>query len=147
VIRSKKRHFIPAVIWFGLIMFLLCLPGNDVPEEPWFSRYSLDKVVHAGLFGILTFLICFGVVKLPLSEIRKRHYYVRLALCVSIWGLVTEFIQLFYIPHRDFELLDWAADSVGAFIALYWCIKYLDRFNNKLEQQIRRVKNIKKAGT
>jgi VanZ family protein len=30
-------------------------------------------------------------------------------------GLTTEFIQKYLVPGRNFDLLDWAADSLGAF--------------------------------
>jgi VanZ family protein len=37
---------------------------------------------------------------------------------VAIWGLATEFIQKYFVPGRSFDLLDFAADSTGAFLAL-----------------------------
>ncbi len=113
----------PGIAWFFLVLTLLCLPGNDLPKaDGWMNFIFFDKWVHAGLFGILTwfFLIPFS------SEIKpgktKWNAALKVALAVSVWGLTTEFIQLFFIPGRNFDLLDWAADSTGVLIAviLYW---------------------------
>jgi VanZ family protein len=38
-------------------------------------------------------------------------------MAVIVWGIFTEIIQL-YVPGRSFDLLDWAADSLGALLAL-----------------------------
>jgi VanZ family protein len=50
---------------------------------------------------------------------------------VIIWGITVEFLQKYFIPGRDFELLDWAADSVGALIALCLSIRILKHLEKK----------------
>jgi len=37
--------------------------------------------------------------------------------------LAIEFIQKFFIPGRSFDLLDWAADSIGALLAFWFSRK------------------------
>ncbi len=108
------KEFLPAILWFVVVLVLLCVPGKDMPE----SRFPLpnaDKLVHCFMFGLMAFLFCrpFLVSDFPTSS-RKKIIFLFIALAVSLWGLATEFIQKYLVLNRDFELLDWLADSLGA---------------------------------
>jgi len=46
-----------------------------------------------------------------------------IALLCGIWGYCSELIQKYWAIGRDYELLDWVADSTGAFIAYLFCRK------------------------
>jgi len=110
--------FLPAVCWFILVGLLLFMPSREMPESNLFKLKGTDKLVHLFLFGVMTFLFCLPVfLSLPVTPKNKKIIYWSVALLVSLWGLSTEFIQKAYVPGRDFELLDWLADSVGALVA------------------------------
>ena len=111
------KKFIPGIAWFFVVLVLTCLPGKDIPTIGWLDKIYFDKWVHIGMFGGLTFLFCFPLYKSYLSNKEKLHYFAKIAIAASIWGLAIEFIQKFYVIGRSFDLLDWAADSTGAFIA------------------------------
>ncbi|MEO6637037.1 MAG: VanZ family protein [Ginsengibacter sp.] len=115
------KKFLPGIAWFFIVLVLTCMPGNDVPKIGWLENLNFDKWVHAGMFGGLTFLFSFPFFKSGFSNIERLHYFIRIALAASIWGLAIEFIQKYFVISRDFDLLDWAADSVGAAIALWFC--------------------------
>jgi len=116
------KKFIPAILWFLLVLFLICLPGQEFPElgewSTWLEKIHFDKWVHTGMFGVMMLLFALPFKYADLHVVKKKSIYLRIALLTSIWGLATECIQL-YIPFRSFDLLDWAADSFGAVIALY----------------------------
>ena len=40
-----------------------------------------------------------------------------IALLTTILGVVLEFLQLYYIPGRTFDISDMVADAIGAFLA------------------------------
>jgi VanZ family protein len=106
-------------------MILVCLPGDDLPTtHAWMDMTFLDKWVHAIMFAVLTFLFLLPVADSTMFRQQKRHYIIRICLSVCILGITTEFIQKFYIPTREFDLLDWAADSAGVLIAFFYCRKY-----------------------
>ena len=63
------------------------------------------------------------------------NYLIRIALAAIVWGITVEFIQKFFIPGRDFDLLDWAADSAGVLIAYWLCVKILKYFEKKAVQK------------
>jgi len=111
------KQFLPGIAWFFLVSVLLFLPGNDLPDTgPWFNFPQFDKLVHIGLFGVLTFLFNFPIFKSNLKKQEKLHWLIRIALAACVWGITSEFIQKFFVPNRSFDLLDWTADSIGIFI-------------------------------
>jgi hypothetical protein len=123
----RAMDFLPAVCWFILVCLLLFMPSREMPDSNLFKLKGTDKLVHLFLFGVMTFLFCLPVfLSLPVTPKNKKIIYWSVALLVSLWGLSTEFIQKTYVPGRDFELLDWLADSAGSFLAyipLHWVLK------------------------
>ncbi|HUS02589.1 MAG TPA: VanZ family protein, partial [Chitinophagaceae bacterium] len=53
----------------------------------------------------------------------RLQYFIKIAIATCIWGLTTEVIQKFFVPGRSFDMFDWAADSLGALIAFWFCKK------------------------
>jgi VanZ family protein len=120
------KKFIPAIGWFFLVLFLICLPGNKFPKtDDWLDKIFFDKWVHIGLFAVLAFLWMKPYVNSTLSKQNILQAIFKIALSVSIWGLATEFIQKYFAFHRSFDLWDWAADSIGALVAFIVCKKML----------------------
>jgi hypothetical protein len=116
--------FLPGIAWFLFGFVLICLPGKDVPDPAWAEIANFDKLVHAGLFGGIVFWFCmpFKTATLPRQE--KLRLFIKLTIAVIIWGITTEFIQKFFVAGRQFDLLDWAADSAGAIIAFFVSRKF-----------------------
>lgn len=127
------KKFLPGIVCFLIVLVLTCMPGKDVPEISWLDGIYFDKWVHAAMFGGLTLLFSWPFYKSNFSPQERLHYFIKIALAASIWGLTIEFIQKFYAVNRDFDLLDWAADSFGALVAFLICKKILitDNFLNR----------------
>ena len=116
-------NFLPGVAWFLLVLTLICLPGKDIPKDDFLDSINFDKIVHAGLFGGIVFLFCMPFKKAGYSKQAKLQLFIKITLATCVWGITTEFIQLYFISGRQFDLLDWAADSFGAMIAFFVSIK------------------------
>ena len=110
-----KYAFPLACTWWLLITTLLVLPGASFPQENWMDKFHLDKWVHIILFAILVLLW----VK-ALGKKYPRKPYMMLAVTVAvisvIYGLVMEFVQLYFVANRSFELSDLLADAGGAMV-------------------------------
>ncbi|MEP7236681.1 MAG: VanZ family protein [Ferruginibacter sp.] len=118
------KKFILGIAWFFLILFLICLPGSQIPTvETWVNDIYFDKWVHTGLFAGLTFLFIYPVSRSSLPITVKKNTAIKIAIAACIWALTTEFIQKYFIPDRSFDMFDWAADSLGILIAFTWCWK------------------------
>ncbi len=124
IIMIPLKKFVPAIGWFFLVLYLICLPGNQFPKtDDWLKVIYFDKWVHFGLFGILTFL---WIKPFAISNIvytQKLQACIKITMSIIVWGLTTEYIQKYFIPFRAFDLWDWAADSIGAALAFAVCYK------------------------
>ncbi len=118
------KKFLPGIAWFFIVGILTLMPGSDIPKVGWLDKIkNFDKVVHAGLFGGLTFLFCLPYFKSAFSYHRKINHFIRVALAAIVWGITVEFLQKYFVPGRSFDLSDWAADSAGVLISLWLCIR------------------------
>jgi hypothetical protein len=111
--------FLPGIAWFLFVLILICLPGKSIPEAGWLDFIDIDKLVHAGLFGGIVFLFCRPFRETPIDRTNKINMFIKITLATIIWGISTELIQKYFIPGRQFDLLDWAADSIGAILAFF----------------------------
>jgi hypothetical protein len=118
------KKFIPAILWFLLVLVLVCLPGKTIPKAGWLDEISFDKLVHAALFGGIVFSICMPFKKAAVERQTKLTIFIKIALATCIWGITTELIQKYFVPGRQFDLYDWAADSLGAIISFFVCRKF-----------------------
>ncbi len=120
----RVSKFLPGIAWFLFGLFLICLPGKDVPKSALFDIAGFDKLVHASLFGGIVFLFCMPFKKAAIQRQDKINLFIRITMAACVWGITTEFIQKYFIPGRQFELVDWAADSLGAVIAFFISKKF-----------------------
>lgn len=121
------KKFIPGIAWFFVVLFLISLPKDDMPDVGgwwgWLSKIYIDKWIHVGIFAILGLLFMLPFTQSNMAVKTKWQYLVKISIAVSIWGFITELIQLM-VPGRSFDLLDWIADSAGGIAALFFCKKY-----------------------
>ena len=126
------KKFLPGIAWFFIVAVLTMMPGNDLPNVDLFdSIWEFDKLVHAGLFGGITFLFCLPFIGHDISRKSKIFYFLKISIAAIVWGISVEFIQKYFIPGRSFDLLDWAADTLGV-VAGYWlALMALTRYEKK----------------
>jgi VanZ family protein len=113
----RWTQFIPAAIWFLIVLALMCTPRKDLPDTDLLKIKLFDKAVHLACFAILVWLFYYPLLKTPYSTASKLNYLTRLTHAAIVWGITTELIQRYFIPGRSFDLFDWLADSLGAIAA------------------------------
>ena len=99
----KGRHWLPPLIWAGVIVFATSMPKTMVPRQVghW------DKVVHFAIYAVLGALVTLAVQR------RTAIRILALVVCaVAAFGAVDEWHQRF-IPGRSTEFADWIADAAG----------------------------------
>jgi len=114
----KTKLFIPAVIWFFVIFYLLIMPGKKIPHGGIFGIPNFDKLVHASLFGMQVLLAGFPFVK---SATASKVLLLKISVAAVLYGIAMEFVQKYFTTDRAFDYWDMLADAVGA-LAGYWCI-------------------------
>jgi len=106
------KHYIWAIIWAILVLFLVSSPMPDVSSSPDIFP-GIDKLVHTGFFFVFTVLMFFGSI-MNNDEPTLFHLPNILILIVgSLFAISTELIQKYFFTYRDFEYWDIFADHVG----------------------------------
>lgn len=112
---SGLLAWLPSAAWAGLLVALSSLPGNTTPGGLLPDIPHADKLVHAGAYAVLGGLLAGALGR------RGGAFATTWLIAVAIGlvhGVLDEIHQGF-VPHRDPDLLDVAADVTGtAFGAL-----------------------------
>jgi VanZ family protein len=115
---SPRTRIAAALIYFIFISVLFFLPGSVLPKEDWLSKIYFDKWVHVGFFAVLLVLWLWALMP-------ARRTAVWFIVAAVVYGIVVEFIQDRFIPNRSFDLGDWAADTTGSLIGLWFWRRYI----------------------
>ena len=112
----KFAYWLPALMWAGFLFFLSA-QSQLPPLGPQFQ--NKDKIEHFVAYTIFWFCLL-----LPLRyghRLSLTKAIVLAFLITSAYGASDEFHQR-YVPGRDCDVADWAADTFGGFIAAstYW---------------------------
>lgn len=115
--RISLKGFWPGIAWFFVVAVLVFMPGEDVPQIGWMGIYRVDKLVHFGMFGGLTYLFSLPYLNSGFSIKKKQNSFIIVSIIFIAWGLGVEYIQKYFAYHRSFDLFDWLADSIGVMVA------------------------------
>ena len=113
-VEKKDIGLVPAVLYWlltlgymGLIFYLSSRHNIPLPKLP----INFDKVIHMCAYIPLAYLF---YLSLKTSGINK-YVFVLAVICASIYGIMDELHQ-FFVPGRDADVFDFAADALGAFL-------------------------------
>lgn len=115
-LKNQNRFLLPAIAWVITCTILLTLPASAFPKERWYTKIPMfDKWVHLGLFAILAFLFCWGIIKKEIIESKWKKQFIQTGIICLVYGIAMEFVQRYFISNRSFDMGDIVADGVGAF--------------------------------
>jgi hypothetical protein len=112
-VKLRYTWFIPAIVWLILTTILLVLPGPDLPSVGFLDKIFFDKWVHAGLFGGMTFLFSYALIK---NHTATKKMLIYIAIACAFYGVMMEYVQKYFAFERDFDYLDMVADAFGCII-------------------------------
>ncbi len=105
------RHaWVHVLLWALLILVLCLMPGRALPRWDWADLLSLDKSVHAVLFGVLTVLLG----RAFRSSGRTGPLLAWSVLLSVGYGLATEAMQQLQALGRHGDVNDAIANTLGA---------------------------------
>ena len=101
-------------IGWAILIFGLChLPGKDLPDIPIFG---VDKLVHFGLF----FILSYSIYKVP--SLSDKKTLIVLLSCVILpffYGILLELYQGAFVEDRTADPFDALANGLGAYAGFY----------------------------
>lgn len=101
----------PVVLYMGVIFALSS--QSTLPQVP--VVLSWDKLQHSTAYGVMALLALRAWTRWPL--VRARNPYLPPLIITALYGMFDEFHQHF-VPGRSSDPFDWAADVIGASMAL-----------------------------
>jgi VanZ family protein len=127
-IKSFFNSYAPAVLWWLIVLVLICTPGQALPKlGSWADLVSLDKIIHVIIFAFMGYFFMRPVALTNRSIKEKRNIFIKITLAIALWGLTTEYIQEFWVINRTFDVYDSVADAAGALVAFFYGNRYLLR--------------------
>jgi VanZ family protein len=112
-----RKLFIISLIWAILILVLCAIPGNSLPKSSLFNIPNLDKIIHAGLYFPLAFLLGaeFDLSKKNILQIAGPFLTM---LTVAAYGGLIEILQEALFINRSADIFDFLSDIIGGLAGL-----------------------------
>jgi len=113
------KSLLPALIWSGIIFYMISVPSDNIPESRILKIENIDKLIHFSMFFVLTILLCFGfLMQTAFKKVNK--FYIAYAISISIiYGALTEIMQELFFDSRSADKWDFVANTFGAIAGLF----------------------------
>lgn len=115
----SKQSIGPALLWTGLIFYLLSMDTSRADEFSVLKEYGIDKLVHFVLFAILAFF--WGSYFLSRQTVHANRIIFLIIILASAYGMGMEYYQKFF-TNRSFSYWDGLADALGSAVGA-WAAK------------------------
>ena len=122
-IREFMRYHLPLVAYATLVLVLSSIPDLSVPIV---TSFPSDKIAHFCEYAIFA-----GFTFRSFSRLMPKATSKLLLFCIlflTLFALADEYYQHF-IPGRQTDLLDFAADIGGGFLVLFLLFDHFRRVN------------------
>jgi VanZ family protein len=122
------RYHLPVILYLIFIFVLSSIPGRNLPE----IKFELsDKIAHFLVFSLLCLLFFYSL-KNQYKYVKLHNFAPEFALLfTTIYGITDE-IHQYYTPNRSADILDVAADFLGAFV-MFLIVKFYLKKTSKAE--------------
>ncbi|MCQ2973669.1 MAG: VanZ family protein [Bacteroidales bacterium] len=108
---EKIKKYKLSIIW-AIIMMIGCTYHFTEDTTPKLQIPYLDKIIHFGIFEILSFLIMFE------KKVFNQTKIIKTMIICGLYGGIIEIIQKF-LPYRGCELNDLIADIIGTIAGIF----------------------------
>ncbi|MCB0770976.1 MAG: VanZ family protein [Flavobacteriales bacterium] len=113
------RPLRPAMAWGGLILVLCLTPGAALPTWQWADLLSVDKLVHAVIFGVLVMLLGRGFREQGLGSVLVPLALPLAAVLGIAYGGAMELMQQIPGLGRRGDWMDVIANTIGSILAFF----------------------------
>ena len=107
-----------ALLWVIFILIICLMPPQSEGKGPFFFD-GFDKLVHMGLFFVLTVLLFYGKAQQQLSYKYGLLTLVKIILLTTILGGGVELLQWKVFTYRSGEWWDFFSDLLGVGMGIF----------------------------
>lgn len=108
-----------AIVWAIIVAVLLLMPSSSFDEVSIPMFYGMDKLVHCGIFFVLTVLIYYGNSRFYMGSVNKFLSLFVVFLVAVVFAILTELGQLYLTDSRSADMWDIAANFIGIGMAAF----------------------------
>jgi VanZ family protein len=116
------QKYIKLIVWLIIIFYISLIPSEKIPDYQVLSIPYFDKMVHFGIYFVLSVLFASLLVQLKYNKIQT--YIIVILPCAIIGGGI-EILQNILPFHRSGSHLDFLADFLGTITGLVIYFKLL----------------------
>lgn len=116
------QKYIKLIGWLLIIFYVSLTPSENIPDYKILSIPHFDKMVHFGIYLILSILFASLLIKLNYTKLQT---YIIVILPCAIMGGGIEILQNILPIHRSGSNLDFLADFLGTITGLIIYFKLL----------------------
>lgn len=109
--KSFVRYNWPSISWAAFILVICLMPSKDLPKV---EIINIDKVVHMGVYAVLSLLTYYGWTRQSAINSLQQHTFIKILLLLSAYGFAVEILQETCTADRHFDLYDALANAIGA---------------------------------
>jgi VanZ family protein len=120
------RYNVFGIVWALIILLLILMPGNNMPNTDIWNFLTFDKFAHFFVFAVLVFLLTVGYTKQYTYTWLKFNAEKSALLTAIGYSLILEMAQSL-VPDRTFDLTDMLSNTIGCFlgsILFYFVYKF-----------------------
>ncbi len=118
--KTRRLFWWAAFILYAVLIFYWS--SRPIPEEAPLPRFpGSDKLMHWAeylLFGLLAFK----------AFAPRTNTQLFAVLLISLSYAASDEVHHLFVPQREASMIDWGADALGAFTALWVRAKFPDHF-------------------
>ncbi len=108
-----------AVLWSLALLVLSSMPGKYFPQFSLADLLTIDKLVHAVLYGVFTWLL------FESQTTRSKRSLWLAAVTSFTFGYAMELAQKFLFTDRAYELPDQVANTFGVLVVVWIIYRWL----------------------
>jgi len=122
---KKLKIFYKSIIWTIIIIILSNISGDSV-DNVNINIPFMDKIVHSGLYFILSFLLTWDLNKLDIYKFSKNAI-ITIIYSTSV-GLFMEITQKYLAQNRSFDIFDELFNIIGVLSGILFFYKFENKF-------------------
>ena len=107
------KNFAFFLIWTCIILYLSFTPLPTWPAIKTLDQLAFDKLVHIGMYSVLSFSLFFGLFRQNHSVPKSLFILICIIYC-ALFGITIEILQPILTNYRQFEVMDMVANSIGS---------------------------------
>lgn len=118
MIDTLKYQYL-SVIWLILVLILCNMHMSSIADSEASFFEGFDKLVHTGLFFVLTSLILRGKLKQQAAQILKFSTILKITAVSVFFGAFIELLQWKVFTYRSGDWWDLFCDALGVAMAVF----------------------------